>query len=116
MGVSAHCRRAYDGLPGPAKAQEARPSRARARSREATGSSRLRHEATEMSTPTESRKYSLILSVRSSAFAWKPNGVSSIALLPLPADARSSRWTFTMVGEVSPDPMMTRRAGTGLVS
>ncbi len=55
-------------------------------------------------------KYSWALATSSSAFSWKPNGVSMrAARAPSPPTrSMSSRWTGAMVGAVSPEPMMQR--------
>src|SRR5262245_29295149 len=51
----------------------------------------------------------------SSAFSWKPKGVSRTrAGRPRPTRENSSRWTLLMVGLVSPEPMMTSSRGSAL--
>src|SRR6266480_1268157 len=66
-----------------------------------------------MSCPTLSRKYATARAVRSSALTWKPKGVSSRTegTGGGPRRPNSSRCVLTMVGLVSPDPMITRSRG-----
>ncbi len=45
----------------------------------------------------------------SSAFSWKPYGVSSSTAAPPGIDSSSIRCTLIMVGALSPDPMITSR-------
>src|ERR1700686_180318 len=70
--------------------------------------SRFRNEATLIGNPTRSRKYATVRSLMSAAFSWKPNGVSSSTAGTGREPRRESRsaCTDTIVGVVSPDPMM----------
>ena len=45
----------------------------------------------------------------SSRFIWNANGVSSMTAGPAGQAANTSRWTRTIVGAVSPEPITTRR-------
>src|SRR2546421_2255739 len=67
-----------------------------------------------MSWPTLWRKYSTARPAISEAFSWKPNGVSrrTAGTGGGPRRAKSRRWVFTIVGLVSPEPMITSRRGT----
>src|SRR5207237_8018736 len=60
------------------------------------------------------RKYSTARPAISEAFSWKPNGVSrrTAGTGGGPRRAKSRRWVFTIVGLVSPEPMITSRRGT----
>src|SRR5450631_3641777 len=76
-------------------------------------SKRFRNEATLIGNPTWSRKYATVRSLMSAAFSWKPNGVSSSTADTGRGPSRESRsaCTDTIVGVVSPDPMMQSRRG-----
>src|SRR5580704_660999 len=76
--------------------------------------SRFRNEATLIGNPTRSRKYATVRSLMSAAFSWKPNGVSSSTAGTGRGPSRESRsaCTDTIVGVVSPDPMMQSNRGT----
>src|SRR2546421_4834248 len=67
-----------------------------------------------MSWPTLWRKYSTARPAISEAFSWKPNGVSrrTAGTGGGPSRAKSRRCVFTIVGLVSPEPMITSRRGT----
>src|SRR4029077_563553 len=79
--------------------------------------SRFRNEATLMGKPTRSRKYATVRSLMSAAFSWKPNGVSSSTAGTGRGPSRESRsaCTETIVGGVSPDPMMQSTRGISAV-
>ena len=70
--------------------------------------------ATSISAFTLSRKYSTAFAATSAAFIWNPNGVlsSTAGTGGGPRRARSWRCIFTMVGLVSPEPMMVSRRVT----
>ena len=61
-------------------------------------------------------KYSTILALMSSAFSWKPYGVSmTVAVTGLDPNSNrsnSARWTRPMVAAVSPEPMIVRTRGS----
>ena len=58
-------------------------------------------------------KYATARSARSPEFSWNPYGVSmTVALTGLPRRATSERCVLTMVGAVSPLPMIARMRGT----
>ncbi len=108
-------RRAYDGLPGPAKIQSAERSLAIS-SACASGSAggAERKVTASISRPTLSRKNCCAFSVSSSAFSWKPYGESSSTPRASgPSLAKVRWWGVTMVGLVSPDPRIVRMRGTG---
>src|SRR3954471_21509522 len=55
----------------------------------------------------------MALADSSAAFSWKPNGVSrrTAETGGGPSRSNTSRWVFTIVGLVSPEPMMTSSRG-----
>src|SRR6202035_2249561 len=75
--------------------------------------SRFRNEATVIGNTPRSRKYATVRSLMSAAFSWKPKGVSSSTAGTGRGPSRESRsaCTDTIVGVVSPDPMMQSSRG-----
>src|SRR3989442_1630246 len=69
-----------------------------------------RYRATVTARPTLLSKYSTALAEMSSAFSWKPNGVSSrtAGTGGGPSRSKIDLCVVTMVGLVSPEPMITK--------
>src|SRR6266536_2746122 len=101
-----HFARAYDGDPGPANTQSAVRNEGGQRSPACSGWSVP--GATATSRPTLRAKYACARAETSAQFSWKAYGVSSSTAFGrwLPSRATSSLWMVTIVGLVSPEPMM----------